>query len=165
MKKGKKKSKSHVGIIWMKSLFSAQISQPSLGRTALWLHRLPCAWRAGRIRARILGANPQSFSETWLWPTIKISICNNSSYSRDALKSSNIVWVVRKWQKFMVHVREIILLALNLGSFHEMLWDIITPNLMRSELKSRAVVLLDLSLGLAKYTGLCFERKCHIKKA
>lgn len=69
-KKAKKKSKSHVGIIWMKSLFSAQISQPSLGRTALWLHRLPCAWRAGRIRARILGANPQSFSETWLWPTI-----------------------------------------------------------------------------------------------
>lgn len=95
----------------------------------------------------------------------KISICNNSSYSRDALKSSNIVWVVRKWQKFMVHVREIILLALSLGSFHEMLWDIITPNLMWSELKSRAVVLLDLSLGLAKYTGLCFERKCHIKKA
>lgn len=94
----------------------------------------------------------------------KISICNNSSYPKDALKSSNIVWVVRKWQKSMVDVRETILLALRLGSFHEMLGHIITCNLMQSELKSRAVVLLDLSVGLAKYRELCSERKWQIKK-
>lgn len=57
----------------------------------------------------------------------------------------------------MVDVREIILLALRLGSFLWMLWHILMCNLMWSAPKSSAVVLLDFSVGLAKYRVLSEE--------